>query len=84
MESKYKVGDKVRIKSLDWYNSNKDENGEILPHSDKYLFFLEKMSECCGKEFEVRHVYPDEIYLLEGTEWMWEDWMLEDKPTFNK
>ena len=26
METKFKKGDIVRIKSLDWYNNNKDEN----------------------------------------------------------
>lgn len=26
---KYKVGDKVRIKSLDWYNTFKDEDGVV-------------------------------------------------------
>jgi hypothetical protein len=25
---KYKVGDKVRIKTLDWYNENKNEYGD--------------------------------------------------------
>lgn len=27
METKFKKGDIVRIKSLDWYNNNKDEKG---------------------------------------------------------
>lgn len=27
---KFKVGDRVRIRSLQWYLENKDENGEIL------------------------------------------------------
>lgn len=44
MESKFKVGDKVRVKSLEWYNFNKDENGDVLPHYDKHLFFPEEMS----------------------------------------
>ena len=75
MESKYKVGDKVRVKSLEWYNSNKSENGNVDRESP---FFLEKMSEYCGKEIEVRCVNPNGEYFLKGNEWMWEDWMFED------
>ena len=79
MKSKYKVGDKVRVKSLEWYNSNKDGNGDVLPHSDKYLFFPKEMSEDCGKEFEVSYVNSYGIYLLKGTKWYWEDWMFEEE-----
>lgn len=43
---KYKVGDKVRIKSLDWYNENKDEYGNI--DCGEYLMIFEK-SQFCGK-----------------------------------
>lgn len=28
-EMKFKVGDIVKVKSLDWYNSNKTENGSV-------------------------------------------------------
>src|SRR5574344_823144 len=79
MESKYKVGDKVRVKSLEWYNFNKDENGDVLPHDDKHLFFPKEMSEYCGKELEVRCVNPNGEYFLKGNEWMWEDWMFEEE-----
>lgn|SRR5574344_1980953 len=79
MESKFKVGDKVRVKSLEWYNFNKDENGNVLPHDDKHLFFPKGMSEYCGKEFEIRYVNLNEIYLLKGNEQMWEDWMFEEE-----
>ena len=77
MESKYKIGDKVRIKSLDWYNSNKDETDEIF---GGYVNFTELMSKDCGKECEIRYVFPNGIYLLEGNIWCWADWMFEDKP----
>ena len=76
MESKYKVGDKVRVKSLEWYNSNKNENGEIVKG---YITFLEGMSEYCGKYFEVSYVYPNGICLLKGINWWWHNWMLEDE-----
>ena len=58
MESKYKAGDKVRVKSLVWYNSNKNENGEIVKD---YITFLEGMSEYCGKYFEVSYVSSNGI-----------------------
>lgn len=29
-ELKYKIGDKVRIKSVDWYNENKNKHGLIM------------------------------------------------------
>ena len=75
MGSKYKVGDKVRIKSLAWYNSNKDENGDT---ASGYISFLKVMSAYCGKECEVSYVFPNGMYYLKGMQWYWADWMLED------
>ena len=43
---KYKVGDKVRIKSLDWYNTFKDEDGVV---DCGQWCFDKKMSRFCGK-----------------------------------
>ena len=76
MKSKYKVGNKVRIKSLDWYNSNKDRYDEI----DKGTFcFCKRMSEYCGKEFEVSYVCPDGDIRLTNSHWCWADWMFEEE-----
>ena len=43
---KYKVGDKVQIKSLDWYEKNKDKYGYI--DCGDFLMNFEK-SQLCGK-----------------------------------
>lgn len=43
---KYKVGDKVRMKSLDWYNTFKDEHGVV---DCGQWYFDKKMSRFCGK-----------------------------------
>lgn len=44
---KHKVGDKVRIKSIDWYNRKKDEKGCVYVND---LCFGPEMSKLCGKE----------------------------------
>lgn len=75
MESKYKVGDKVRIKSLKWYNSNKNKKGEIVKDS---MALVKEMSKYCGEEFEISYCFFTGIYLLEGNNWFWSDWMFED------
>ena len=43
---RYKVGSKVRIKSLDWYNENKDEYGNIDCGN---VVFLKSMQRFCGR-----------------------------------
>ena len=43
---KFKIGDKVKVKSLDWYNQNKDEYGDVW---EGYTAFESIMSEYCGK-----------------------------------
>ena len=63
---KYKVGDKVVIKSLDWYNINKNSKGKVgVP-----LEFNSDMSKYCGMLATITNVeklmislcqyYPDQ------------------------
>ena len=52
---KYKVGDKVRIKSIDWYNENKDADG-FVHCGDKV--FDDYMSVFCGSVVTIGGVYP--------------------------
>lgn len=51
---KYKVGDKVKIKSLDWYNQNKNEDGFI--HCADGIFD-DYMSVFCGSVVTIGGIY---------------------------
>ena len=58
---KYKVGDKVIIKSLDWYNENRDKTNEIECGS---VHFIPDMAVFCNKIVTISSVWSDtlEIY----------------------
>ena len=43
---KYQVGDKVKIKSIEWYNANKNSDGTVEGVGD---VFIDVMSEYCGR-----------------------------------
>ena len=78
---KYKVGDKVRIKSLDWYNENKDENGNIrfrISQAVYPIFFSKIMSEFCGKIVTVKKINDGSYYMKETSNCeFWTDEMIE-------
>ena len=42
---KYKIGDRVRIKSLDWYNENKDRIDEVTCGNTKFIPAMVKYCE---------------------------------------
>ena len=57
----YKVGDKVKIKSLDWYNTNKDDFGLIFCNN---ICFDEKMIEFCGKTVTIAAQRDNKYYYI--------------------
>ena len=61
---RFKVGDRVRIKSLDWYNENKDEDGDI--DCGDALMTTEK-SQFCGKIVTISNIsdVADAYYKIE-------------------
>ena len=80
---KLELGQKVTIKSLDWYNSNKEDTGVIKLTAE---VFVEDMSEYCGKTATIVDVFKD----LDGVDdnimyridldnrgWNWTDEMFE-------
>lgn len=81
---KLELGQKVTIKSLDWYNSNKGEyDGAVKLDSE---VFVEEMSEYCGKTATILDAFKDLdgesntiMYRIDLDErgWNWTDEMFE-------
>ena len=71
---KFKVGDKVRVKSLEWYNEKKDSIGYI-PIGQ---VFTDAMSKYCGSILTIKEIFEDFYIVNENTK-NWQDWMLEDE-----
>lgn len=71
---KFKVGDKVRVKSLKWYNEKKDSIGHI-PIGQ---VFTDAMSKYCGSILTIKEIFED-IYIVNENTKKWQDWMLEDE-----
>lgn len=77
---KYKVGDKVRIKNLEWYkNAVKDKDG-CVECKLCYLFFPE-MSKYCGDVMTIEYLNPEydpqSYAFAEDDGWSWTDEMIE-------
>ena len=76
-EPKYKVGDKVRIKSIDWYNENKNKYGNI---NCGYMPFTSDMTIYCGAVLTICDIRDEfSYYHMEKCEYMFMDYMIECK-----
>ena len=71
---KYKIGDRVRIKSLDWYNENKDQHGHV---ACGYHVFTEDMSKFCGYKMIVCNITNLGVMCMGGSANYWTDEMIE-------
>ena len=72
---KYKVGDKVKIKSLDWYKANKNKKGNTTFYRNSTY----TMSYYCGKIAKIINV-KDKSYSinLDNGLYSWTDEMFEE------
>ena len=59
---RFKVGDRVQIKSLDWYNKNKSKSHGTVACGGKYFEY--DMREWCGKTLTIQSMGID-FYLME-------------------
>ena len=81
---KLELGQKVIIKSLDWYNANKDVDTGVIKLTTEV--FVEDMAEYCGKTATIVDVFKDFdgvddniMYRidLDNRGWNWTDEMFE-------
>ena len=76
---KYNVGDKVRIKSIDWYNENKDPKHGFVNFGDGICFYSH-MSKYCGKTMTISEIV-DCCYVMAECVYdncNWTDKMIEE------
>ena len=71
---KYKRGDRVKIKSIDWYNKNKDQHGRV---ACGYHVFTEDMSKFCGCTMIVCNRTNLGVMTMGGSASYWTDEMIE-------
>ena len=79
VDLKYKVGDRVRIKSIDWYNENKASDDEIRCHP---IWFGKEHSKYCGQIMTISDVRGGLYYMIEDdgdVTYAWTDEMIECK-----
>ena len=76
---KYKPGDKVRIKSLEWYKANKDKYGAVYCGG---IPFVKGMSKYCGKVLTIERIFdfntPTYEMIEDQDHYDWNDEMIED------
>lgn len=83
---KYKVGDKVRIKSKDWYEKNKEEDGYVTLSQ---RFFNEDMCMYCGKIATIEEISTWNGYIryqidIDNCHFFWDDEMFEEDFDFKQ
>lgn len=67
---KYKVGDKVLIKSIDWYNT--------CANNRVYVLFNDYMKKYCGQIMTINFVGGFSYNMIEdGGKYLWTDEMIE-------
>ena len=71
---RYKKGDRVKIKSLEWYNKNKDQHGRV---ACGYHVFTEDMSKFCGYTMIVCNRTNLGVMTMGGSASYWTDEMIE-------
>ena len=70
---KYKIGDRVKIKSRDWYKENKRKRGRIYFDNAS---FIPEMSRYCGTKLTIAEVKHN-FYFVEENNYAWTEEVIE-------
>ena len=86
---KHKVGDTVKIKSIDWFNAQeKVSDGDKHIYSENNIvYFTKDMSNYCSKEAKIEDIrIDDNIYFLDVDKrcYEWTDEMLDENYDFKQ
>ena len=75
---KFKVGDVVKVKSLDWYNENKNESGNVYFDENTFVAGMRKFCNKCATIVNLNF----ELYEIDIDDraFNWTDEMFEDEP----
>lgn len=73
-----KVGDIVRVKSREWYDANKDADGDVMMEG---VAFTPSMTDFCSRSFEITQILnngPVRYHLKGAGPWYYTEGMLEE------
>lgn len=77
--AKFKVGDKVRVKSKKWYDENKSKSGTVYTDGEP---FVDDMAVYCGAIASIVSLDNENDYYIDidNGAWIWNEDVFEDEP----
>lgn len=80
---KYKIGDTVKIKSIDWYCDNKDSFGKVVLSDTTFICDMVRYCGMFAKIIAIKDVVKGTVYSIDIDKgyWSWTDEMFEGMNT---
>ena len=73
-----KVGDKIRIKSKEWFDSQYKSNREDIEPPEEYNRpFFDFMEQYCGNICTIKYIYSNNVIKFNENDEDWELWMFD-------
>lgn len=73
-----KIGDKIRIKSKEWFDSQYKSNREDIEPPEEYNRpFFDFMEQYCGNICTIKYIYSNNVIKFNENDEAWESWMFD-------